>query len=133
MGAGAGIGAAVVVVSAAWTFGPRGGAVAAAAAWVTCAGAGLLAWWLARLLSDPQQVLLQVLAAMAVRTGIPLAVCMGVYFRPGAWARAGFVYYLLIFYFVTLVVETWMLVAGITAAEPRPEDAPAQHDGLDHG
>ncbi len=124
---------ALAVVPWAQAAGPRGAGASALAAWATCVAGGVLAWWLACWLCDPRQVLVQVVVAMAARTGIPLGVCMVVYYRPGVWADAGFVYYLLIFYFVTLVVETTLQVARVAPAEPRPEDAPTEDNGLDHG
>ena len=53
-----------------------------------------------------------VLLGMFARMGIPLLVCIIVYLRGGRLAEAGFVYYLLVFYFVTLVVETVLLVGN---------------------
>jgi hypothetical protein len=122
-----------VVVPWALVAGPHGAGASALAAWVTCVVSGVVAWWLVRRYRAPQQVLVQVALAMAARTGIPLGMCMAVYRRPGVWADAGFVYYLLIFYFVTLVVETLLQVASVSQAASRPEDPPAEVNGLDHG
>lgn len=127
------LGSALIVVPGAWAVGPRGAATSALGAWALCVASGVLARWLACRSGDPRQLLVGVLATIAARTGIPLGICLAVYYRPGVWAEAGFVYYLLIFYFLTLAVETSLLVASVTAAEPQAADAPTRHDGLDHG
>ncbi len=124
---------ALVVVPWAHVAGPRQAGAAALAAWATCVGSGGLAWFLVQRYGQPHQALLQVVVAMAARTGIPLGVCMVVYRRPGIWADAGFVYYLLIFYFVTLVLETMLQAARTWQTEPRPDVPRTQVNGLDHG
>jgi hypothetical protein len=141
---GALLGSAVVVVPVAYVAQQQGGAVAALVAWVTCVVSGLAAWGLVQLFSVPHSdnrsnpglsnpglsnpgsgnpvpgnVAPQVLLGMFPRMGIPLAVCMIAYLKGGALADAGFVYYILVFYFVTLVVET---VLQVGAAHERPTE-----------
>lgn len=107
---------AVVVVPWAYAAHQHWGAISAAAALATCLFGGLLALGLVHLCRGPENVMSQVLLGMLARTGIPLLVCMMVYLQGGRLAEAGFVYYLLAFYFVTLVVETVLL-----ARDPRPQ------------
>jgi hypothetical protein len=116
---GALLGSAVVVIPVAYMARERAGATSAAVALVTCLVSGLLALGLVRLFRGPNNVVPQVLLGMLPRMGIPLAVCMMVHLRGGAIADAGFVYYILAFYFVTLVVET---VLQVGEAQVRPTE-----------
>ena len=59
-------------------------------------------------LRGPQQVLALVLVGMMVRMGIPLAAALTVCFCGGPLANAGFLYYLVVFYPVTLTAETFL-------------------------
>jgi hypothetical protein len=112
-------GSAVMVIPVAYMARERAGATSAAVALVTCLVSGLLALGLVRLFRGPNNVVPQVLLGMLPRMGIPLAVCMMVHLRGGAIADAGFVYYILAFYFVTLVVET---VLQVGEAQVRPTE-----------
>ena len=51
-----------------------------------------------------------VLVGMMIRMGIPLAAALTVYFRGGPLADAGFLYYLVVFYPVTLTAETLLFL-----------------------
>lgn len=99
--------AAAVVLPLGWAiFGNRAGLFAGAAA----AGVCLLAGWAALVLSEPlrrpQNMLALVLMGMLIRMGIPLVAALTVYFVGGPLANAGFLYYLVVFYPVTLTAET---------------------------
>jgi len=101
--------ATAVILPIGWVIsGNRAGLFAGAAA----GGACLLAAWLALFLSEPlrrpQHVLTLVHAGMIIRMGIPLGVALAVNFRGGPLADAGFLYYLVVFYPVTLTVETFL-------------------------
>jgi apolipoprotein N-acyltransferase len=85
----------------------------AVAAYGTCLMGGLLALGFAWLLPGPQHLMSRVLAGIAARAGVPLIVCLLVALQGEALVDAGFAYYLLAFYFVTLVVETFLLVGQI--------------------
>ncbi len=100
---------AAVVVPCGYAAQARWGAISASLAWATCLLGGLLALWLVHLFRGPQNVVPQVLLGMFARMGIPLLICMAVYVQGGPMAQAGFVYYLLAFYFVTLISETILL------------------------
>jgi hypothetical protein len=56
--------------------------------------------------SSPQMVLLHVAVAFLFRMGLPLALGMVVYLQKGRLAEAGFVFYLLAFYLLTLGAGT---------------------------
>ena len=60
----------------------------------------------AQLLADPSQAIANVLVGMMLRMGMPLGVALAVHLRGGLLAGGGFLYYLLLFYPVTLGVET---------------------------
>jgi hypothetical protein len=76
----------------------------------TCMAAGLLAWGWTWRWEGLDPMLLRVYWAMGIRTLIPLAVCLVVYSRGGRLAEGGFVYYLLVFYCITLIVQTSMWI-----------------------
>ncbi len=63
----------------------------------------------------------QVLLGMLPRLGIPLTVVLAFYVRGGWLADAGLVYYILVFYFVTLAVETTLLVSGSANEPPKTQ------------
>ncbi len=82
---------------------------AALASGCCCAGAlGTLC--VAPWLRAPHHLLASVLVGMAVRMGVALAAAVVVQLGGGPLAEAGFVYYLLMFYLVTLAVETAVVV-----------------------
>ncbi len=88
------------------------GLVASGAGMTICLVCGLLALVVAEQFRKPEHVLQQVLITMGLRMGIPLGLCMVVYIQRGPLAEAGMVYYLLVFYLVTLLVETMMATGG---------------------
>jgi hypothetical protein len=61
-------------------------------------------------LRAPHHLLASVLVGMAVRMGVALAAAVVVQLRGGPLVEVGFVYYLLMFYLVTLAVETAVVV-----------------------
>ena len=96
------------------------GCLTVAAAFATCLIGAFVSLSLARLFVAPTQVMHQVLFGMVPRMGLPLVACMLVYLHGGMLVEAGFVYYIMAFYFVTLLVET-VLLAGSTPSKPRIE------------
>ena len=90
----------VAYLMSGWT-----GLAAAGAAGATCFlgafGALLLGHWL----RGPQGLLPRVVGGMFVRMAVPLAAALGVALGRSPLADGGFVYYLLVFYLVTLAVE----------------------------
>ena len=70
----------------------------------------MLATWISLGLSEPFRkqglVVPMVLVATAVRLAIPLGTAVVVVFRGGPLSNAGFLIYLIVFYLVTLAVET---------------------------
>ena len=113
--------AAAVVFPIALVSSGVAGIAAAAVAMAICLGSGLLVFWLARYLSSPEAVMYQVLLGMMSRMGISLAACMVIYVRGGPLADAGLVYFLLVFYFVTLAAETALLVNGSAKEPPKAQ------------
>ena len=79
------------------------GATAAAG---VCLFASGLALVISHLLRAPEKVLYGMLLGMTVRMGIPLGIGLGCQLRGGVLADSGMLYYLLVFYPVTLLVET---------------------------
>jgi hypothetical protein len=115
------IAAAVVLPIAAAASGMTGISAAAIALGI-CFGSGVLSFWLVRNLHGPDVVLYQVLLGMMPRMGIALGAAMVIYYRGGWLVDAGFVYYLLVFYFVTLAAETALLING---SAKQPTNTPA--------
>ena len=77
---------------------------------LTAAGVCLAAAWIALALCEPlrkqRQPTAMVLVGMTVRMAIPLAAAVVGHFVGGPLADAGFLVYLIVFYLVTLAVET---------------------------
>ena len=114
---------AVVMVTAcglltyfyAWALYGRDGIVASLSAAAVCwAGAGL-AMTATRLFQRPEHALALTAVGMALRMGLPLVAVMVVTLQGGPLASAGFVIYVLAYYVVALVVETWLTVKLVSA------------------
>jgi hypothetical protein len=93
-------------------------------------GVCLLAAWMALYSSEPlrrpQQMLTLVIVGMMIRMGIPLIAALAIFYLGGPLADAGFLYYLIVFYPVTLTVETLL---SLPAREPRKnKDVPPAQD-----
>ena len=78
-----------------------------------CGLTGLVAFWTAHRCQAHGQAVSGVLAAMGIRMGIPLAICLVLAVRGNADSLAGFVYYLLVFYLATLGIETWYSLPAV--------------------
>ncbi len=91
------------------------GVYASAAAWTICFFSGVLALWLIQRFNGPNAVVHQVVSSTLARTSIPLAACLVVHVYGGTLADAGFVYYILAFYLITLAVETMLATARLAA------------------
>lgn len=104
------LGCCAVAGPAAFLLSGRMGLGAACLAALSCylgaTGALLLAHWF----RGPKNLLPRVLGGMFLRMTVPLAAVLGVQLTRSPLAEAGFVYYLLMFYLVTLAVETGLRV-----------------------
>lgn len=96
-------------------FGGAAAALTMCVAAIVCLVAGVFAFGLAELFRAPESAALGVVAGMVVRMAIPLGLCMLAYAVSPAAARGGFVFYLMGFYALTLVVETWIAICRVTA------------------
>lgn len=96
---------AVVAPVAGFRSGWAGLWAAAAAAGFCLAGA-TLALVVSHLLPEPKHALYAMLLAMAARMGIPLGAAIACQLHGGALVQGGLPYYLVVFYPVTLGVET---------------------------
>jgi hypothetical protein len=94
----------------AWPMSGRDGVVASVSAVAVCwAGAGL-AMTASALFRQPERALALTAVGMALRMGLPLVAVIVVMLQSGPLASAGFVIYVLAYYVVALVVETWLTV-----------------------
>jgi len=80
-------------------------AAAAVAGWLCLVGA-VIALIGSHLLRGPQLAMAALLTGMAARMGIPLCLGIVLHLQGGPIADAGLLYYLLVFYPITLTVET---------------------------
>ncbi|HEY2893082.1 MAG TPA: hypothetical protein VGJ16_02670, partial [Pirellulales bacterium] len=62
-------------------------------------------------------VLKRMMFAMLARTVVPLMVGVALHFKSSELARAGLIYYLLVFYMATLAIETTMLLAQVSRTQ----------------
>lgn len=106
-------------------FGPWALAAAAVAAAVCLAG-GVPALLFSRLFRGKEVLVFGVLLAMGFRMAAPLAGVILLHLSGGPLAKAGFAYYLLAFYLVTLTVETALSVPA--RGTPATDDTPRQTD-----
>ena len=86
-----------------------GGSVALTAALLAaalCLAGATVALVVGNFLRGPRHALAALVASMAVRMGVPLAPALVIHLQGGPLAEAGLLYYLLVFYPVTLAVET---------------------------
>jgi hypothetical protein len=95
---------AVGVVASLWC-GTVGGTAAALAA-VICLTGAVLALTISGVLARPETALASLVLGMALRMGLPLVAALAVHLHGGPLAEAGFLYYLVVFYPITLAVET---------------------------
>ncbi|NQU26306.1 MAG: hypothetical protein HQ567_33900 [Candidatus Nealsonbacteria bacterium] len=95
-----------VVVSIAGPLAGTTGVVAATVAAGVCLLGAVPALIVSRLLQQCDKALQGMGFAMLLRMAIPLGFAMVIHFQDGGLAAAGFLYYLLMFYPVTLGVET---------------------------
>jgi hypothetical protein len=73
-------------------------------------------------LRSPHFAFQALLVGMALRVSIPLGIGAALYLRGGPLAEAGLLYYLVVFYVVTLTVETALsLPPGQRPGEPSPQ------------
>jgi hypothetical protein len=103
-----------LVAPIAFSLGGTTALVAAGAAAGLCLlGAGL-ALVISHSLRKPKYALYGVLLGTAVRTGIPLGLGLTLFTLGGTLVQAGLMYYLLVFYLVTLGVETFLSLPAHT-------------------
>lgn len=96
--------------------------MAAALAAGLCLIGGSVALMVSRLLAGPNLALAALLTGMTARMAIPLAFGLAVHLHGGPLAKAGLLYYLLVFYPVTLAVETLLsLPPAQQSKAPGPE------------
>jgi hypothetical protein len=102
------LGAWIVVAPLANWFADWPGLWASALAAGCCWLPGLLALFVARRLAG--QPLIAMLVAMGLRMALPLMVGLAVALRGGTLVEAGFLRYLVLFYLLTLAVETVLVL-----------------------
>jgi hypothetical protein len=91
-----------------WTWKGVNGLVALFLAALVCWSGAALALAVSGVLRGPSRALAVTLLGMALRVGLPLVAVIVVAMQNGPLAEGGFVVYVLFFYLVTLVVETWL-------------------------
>ena len=106
------IGLSAVVGPVAGLWHGRTGLRAVAVAAGVCLLGALVALVIAHGLRAPRYALYGLLLGMAARMGIPLGCGLAFHLRGGALVDAGLLYYLLVFYPVTLGVETALSLPG---------------------
>ena len=99
----------------AWLIGGHFAVLAATIAAAACLIGGVLALAISGLFRDPEQAFAGVLLGMGAGMGIPLAVALACHLGGGELSRAGVMFYLLIFFPVTLTVKTVLSLPKITS------------------
>lgn len=103
------------------------GVAAAGCAALLCLAAGVAVIVLTLFASSPEHVAYLVVLGMLLRMGIPLVSCLAIYYRGGWLVDGGMVYYLLVFYPLTVAAETWLDVTRLSppdfaALQSEPQD-----------
>jgi len=98
----------LLVVPVAWYYCGPIAAVSAAVAGVCCLVSAILALVSGEPFRAKQQLLHAMLVGMAFRMGLPLGIGLAIYAYAAPLVEAGFVYYLLIFFELTLLVEVFL-------------------------
>jgi hypothetical protein len=94
-------------------------------------GTGLLSLGLLTGCDSPQAILQMNLCGMLVRMAVPLSVVMIVYLRGGLLAEAGLVYYILVYYFASLIAETTLAVGGFGGQHACPTASAADSHAVE--
>jgi hypothetical protein len=94
------------VATLAWVAAGSVAPIAAAVAAGACVAGAIVALIIVHVCRSPQLALYGLLLGMAARMGLPLVVALAFWRHGGALAEAGLLYYLLIFYPITLGLET---------------------------
>ena len=120
----------VAALAIGWqVLGPSALPTASLAAGVCWLGASI-ALVLASLCTGPQAVLAGLGLGMIFRMGIPLGIALWLQTSNAQWRDAGFIWYVLAFYGVTLVLETWMLLPDPQASTSQPATSQAASQKL---
>ena len=98
--------ALAVSLTPSWLIGGQFGMLAATIAAVSCLVGGALALAISSLFHDPNQAFAGVLLGMLFGMGVPLVVAMACHLGGGELSRSGVMFYLLIFFPITLTVKT---------------------------
>ncbi len=118
---------AMLLAPLAYSLGGRLGILAMAASAATCYAGSLAALLLSDLLrktgNSPALALQAMLLGMLIRMAAPLGLALWVHSRSTVLSAAGFLYYLVVFYFATLAVDTALVVQAI------PRSAASGHSG----
>jgi hypothetical protein len=107
---------AIISIGLGWWLVGAAGALAAAAASMSC-GAGVLAGSAVASLFTPTQVLERMGAGMILRMFIPLGAFLILYFSSPALVEAGLAYYMITIYLCLLTVETLLSVRQLQALD----------------
>lgn len=108
-----------IVAPVAWLLAGWSGTLAAAAAAGVCLLGAAPALWICCVVRAPKPVVYGWLLGMVFRTGIPLAFALTVRLKGGGLVEAGVLYYLVVFFTVTLGVETVLSLPGGQPAQRR--------------
>lgn len=100
----------LVVLPVAYAVGGPAGLVAALSAAALCLASGALSLLASTVVSRASAPLGGLLVGIMVRMALPLGAVMVIYHRGGWLVAAGMIYYVLVFYMITLAAETWIAV-----------------------
>jgi len=114
----------------AYTVGGWTGVGAALLSMIVCWIGAAAALLLGHLFRGPATMALGVLLPMMVRAGLPLTVLVLIHLGGGLWSRGGLIYYFILFYLITLILETGLALASLrsTWLPPRPPTPAASQE-----
>jgi hypothetical protein len=106
--------ALAIVMPLAWLIGGQFAVFAAAVAAAACLVGGIFALAISGLFKDPSQAFAGLLLGMLFEMGIPLAVALACHLGGGKLSQSGVMFYLLVFFPITLAVKTLLSLPKLT-------------------
>jgi hypothetical protein len=103
----------VAAMLVAWAVSGADGALAAFLSGGVCLFGGVASLLAGSVFRGANGLLLQLGFGIGLRMGLPLLFALLVVTQGGPLVEAGIVYYLLAFYLIALLAETWLAVAGV--------------------
>jgi hypothetical protein len=112
-----------IVGPIAWRLGEKNALATAALAWALCLAGAMVALLVGYVLREPRHAMAAVLLSMTARMCLPLSIVLAVRYHGGPLAEGGLLYYVLVFYPITLAAEIFLTLPETLPLGNSPSDA----------